>query len=31
VDGSIGTGPLHVLGVTLAPMEVQIIGGDSIL
>jgi glycosidase len=26
VDGSIGTGPLHVLRVTLAPMEVQILG-----
>jgi len=25
VDGSIGTGPLHVLRVTLAPMEVQIL------
>jgi glycosidase len=26
VDGSVGTGPLHVLRVTLAPMEVQILG-----
>jgi glycosidase len=26
VDGSIGTGPLHTLRVTLAPMEVQILG-----
>ncbi len=26
VDGSIGTGPLHVLRVTLNPMEVQILG-----
>ena len=31
VDGSIGAGPLHILRVTLAPLEVQIIGGDSIL
>ncbi len=26
VDGSFGTGPLNVLRVTLAPMEVQILG-----
>jgi hypothetical protein len=26
VDGSVGTGPLHTIRVTLAPMEVQILG-----
>ncbi len=26
VDGSVGTGPLHTVRVTLAPMEVQILG-----
>jgi hypothetical protein len=26
VDGSVGTGPLHTIQVTLAPMEVQILG-----
>jgi hypothetical protein len=26
VDGSVGTGPLHTLRVTLTPMEVQVLG-----
>ena len=26
VDGSVGTGPLHTLHVTLTPMEVQVLG-----